>query len=63
MRSGARALVLSDAACEKVCGNHVGQIKKIVSKYPPQYAKSGIIPVLDIAQRQHGGWYAQALSL
>jgi len=31
-------------------------IKKIVSKYPPQYAKSGIIPVLDIAQRQHGGW-------
>ncbi|GMI28687.1 hypothetical protein TeGR_g14481, partial [Tetraparma gracilis] len=24
--------------------------------HPPSYKKSGIIPLLDLAQRQHGGW-------
>jgi len=31
-------------------------IKQIIAKYPPGYQKSALIPVLDIAQRQHGGW-------
>jgi len=30
--------------------------KKIISKYPPGYQKAATIPLLDIAQRQHGGW-------
>lgn len=30
--------------------------KKIMSKYPPQYKKAATIPLLDLAQRQLGGW-------
>ena len=29
-------------------------IKGILAKYPPQYAKAAVIPVLDVAQRQSG---------
>merc|ERR1711879_844881 len=32
------------------------KVKQILKKYPPQYKKSAAIPVLDIPQRQHGGW-------
>lgn len=31
-------------------------IKQIVEKYPPNYQQSALAPVLDIAQRQCGGW-------
>lgn len=31
-------------------------VDKILSKYPDNYKQSGIIPLLDLAQRQHGGW-------
>merc|ERR1719148_475586 len=31
-------------------------VNKILSKYPANYKQSGIIPLLDLAQRQHGGW-------
>lgn len=31
-------------------------VEKILSKYPANYKQSGIIPLLDLAQRQHGGW-------
>ncbi|KAL6077605.1 Ndufv2NADH dehydrogenase flavoprotein subunit 2 [Balamuthia mandrillaris] len=30
--------------------------KAIMAKYPPNYKKSAISPLLDLAQRQHGGW-------
>jgi NADH dehydrogenase (ubiquinone) flavoprotein 2 len=29
---------------------------KILAKYPSNYKQSGIIPLLDLAQRQNGGW-------
>lgn len=32
------------------------RVYKILSKYPANYKQSGIIPLLDLAQRQHGGW-------
>ncbi|BEJ16279.1 hypothetical protein CspHIS471_0508840 [Cutaneotrichosporon sp. HIS471] len=32
------------------------EIEKVVAKYPPQYKKAAVMPVLDIAQRQNGGW-------
>eukprot|EP00579_Thalassiosira_antarctica_P020153 CAMPEP_0201952244 /NCGR_PEP_ID=MMETSP0904-20121228/1033_1 /ASSEMBLY_ACC=CAM_ASM_000553 /TAXON_ID=420261 /ORGANISM="Thalassiosira antarctica, Strain CCMP982" /LENGTH=263 /DNA_ID=CAMNT_0048495881 /DNA_START=60 /DNA_END=852 /DNA_ORIENTATION=- len=32
------------------------RVNKILSKYPVNYKQSGIIPLLDLAQRQHGGW-------
>lgn len=31
-------------------------INQIMAKYPPNYERSAMIPLLDIAQRQHGGW-------
>eukprot|EP01133_Synstelium_polycarpum_P000399 gene399-472_t len=30
--------------------------EKILSKYPPKYRQSALIPLLDLAQRQNGGW-------
>lgn len=33
--------------------------KKILKKYPPNRKRSGVIPLLDIAQRQCGGWLPQ----
>jgi NADH dehydrogenase (ubiquinone) flavoprotein 2 len=33
-----------------------GRVKSILSKYPANYKQSGIIPLLDLAQRQNGGW-------
>ena len=35
--------------------NHA-RAQKILAKYPSNYKQSGIIPLLDLAQRQHGGW-------
>lgn len=32
------------------------RVDAILSKYPANYKQSGIIPLLDLAQRQHGGW-------
>jgi NADH:ubiquinone oxidoreductase subunit E len=31
-------------------------VKATIAKYPPQYKMSALCPVLDIAQRQCGGW-------
>lgn len=31
-------------------------VNKILNKYPNNYKQSGIIPLLDLAQRQNGGW-------
>ena len=31
-------------------------VQKIITKYPPGYAKAATIPLLDLAQRQCGGW-------
>lgn len=28
----------------------------ILARYPQNYKQAGIIPLLDLAQRQHGGW-------
>lgn len=32
------------------------KVKEILSHYPSNYKQSGIIPMLDLAQQQHGGW-------
>eukprot|EP01113_Clastostelium_recurvatum_P005793 TRINITY_DN1259_c0_g1_i2.p1 TRINITY_DN1259_c0_g1~~TRINITY_DN1259_c0_g1_i2.p1 ORF type:complete len:254 (-),score=47.78 TRINITY_DN1259_c0_g1_i2:35-796(-) len=32
------------------------EAKRIMAKYPPQYKQSASIPLLDLAQRQVGGW-------
>ena len=32
------------------------QVSKILSRYPANYKQAAIIPLLDLAQRQQGGW-------
>lgn len=32
------------------------QVKEIISHYPSNYKQSAVIPMLDLAQQQHGGW-------
>jgi len=32
------------------------EIRKIMRKYPANYKSSAVIPLLDLAQRQNGGW-------
>ena len=36
------------------------KVQRILSKYPDNYKQSGIIPLLDLAQRQNGGWTSLA---
>lgn len=31
-------------------------VRKIIAKYPKKYERAALIPLLDIAQRQHNGW-------
>jgi hypothetical protein len=35
-------------------------VNEIIANYPPNYKASAIIPVLDIAQQQNGGWLSLA---
>ncbi|KAL8530416.1 hypothetical protein ACS0TY_007447 [Phlomoides rotata] len=32
------------------------KVKEIMSHYPSNYKRSAVIPLLDLAQQQHGGW-------
>ena len=36
------------------------KVERILGKYPDNYRQSGIIPMLDLAQRQNGGWTSLA---
>jgi NADH dehydrogenase (ubiquinone) flavoprotein 2 len=29
---------------------------EIISRYPPQYKKGAVMPILDLGQRQNNGW-------
>ena len=35
------------------------EIKKIFSKYPIEEKRSATLPLLDLAQRQNGGWLSE----
>jgi len=39
---------------------NLDEIKKIIAKYPKDWQASAILPLLDLAQRQHGGWLPSA---
>jgi NADH dehydrogenase (ubiquinone) flavoprotein 2 len=30
--------------------------EEIIARYPPQYKKAAVMPILDIGQRQNKGW-------
>eukprot|EP00003_Mantamonas_plastica_P011911 TRINITY_DN218_c1_g1_i6.p1 TRINITY_DN218_c1_g1~~TRINITY_DN218_c1_g1_i6.p1 ORF type:complete len:270 (+),score=68.41 TRINITY_DN218_c1_g1_i6:1318-2127(+) len=36
------------------------RIEQILAKYPSNYKQAGALPVLDVAQRQNGGWLSLA---
>ncbi|KAJ3674726.1 hypothetical protein LUZ60_005342 [Juncus effusus] len=45
----------SDATWEFSKAN-MEKVNEILSHYPSNYKQSGVIPMLDLAQQQHGGW-------
>ncbi|KAG2116516.1 NdufV2, NADH dehydrogenase 24 kd subunit [Suillus discolor] len=36
--------------------DNVKRAEEIISRYPPQYKKAAVIPLLDLGQRQNKGW-------
>ena len=36
------------------------RIQEILKKYPPERKKSAVMPLLDLAQRQHDNWIPNA---
>jgi NADH:ubiquinone oxidoreductase subunit E len=36
------------------------RIQEILKKYPPERKKSAVMPLLDLAQRQHHNWIPNA---
>ncbi|PKU65483.1 NADH dehydrogenase [ubiquinone] flavoprotein 2, mitochondrial [Dendrobium catenatum] len=36
--------------------SNMERVKEILSHYPSNYKQSAVIPLLDLAQQQHGGW-------
>ena len=41
-------------------GENVARVKAIVAKYPEGRQASAVLPLLDLAQRQHDGWLPRA---
>ena len=39
-----------------ILSNIILQAQLIIDRYPENYRQAGIIPMLDLAQRQAGGW-------
>jgi len=39
---------------------NLDRLKTIIAKYPPGRQASAVMPALDLAQRQHGGWLPRA---
>jgi NADH-quinone oxidoreductase subunit E len=37
------------------------EAEKILGRYPPERAQSAVLPLLHLAQRQHGGWLPRAV--
>ena len=40
--------------------NHSAEVRKIIERYPTGRQASAVLPLLDLAQRQHGGWLPTA---
>ncbi len=56
-RNGAKAVQPDSFAFTK---ENLARLKKIIAKYPPGRQHSAVMPALDLAQRQHGGWLPRA---
>jgi NADH-quinone oxidoreductase subunit E len=40
--------------------DNLKKAKDLISKYPKERQKSAVLPLLDLAQRQNGGWLSKA---
>nr|ODN89256.1 NADH dehydrogenase (ubiquinone) flavoprotein 2 [Cryptococcus depauperatus CBS 7855] len=40
----------------KFTSENVKRAQEIISRYPPQYKKAAVMPILDLGQRQNKGW-------
>lgn len=38
----------------------LAQAERIIARYPPERRRSAVLPLLDLAQRAHGGWLPKA---
>ncbi len=43
-------------AAELFPGPDVAAAERILERYPPAHRQSAVLPLLDLAQRRHGGW-------
>jgi len=50
--NGQAVFAFSDGNAEKA--------RAIIAKYPPGRQQSAVMPLLDLAQRQNGGWLPQS---
>ena len=39
---------------------NTAEISRILERYPSDHCESAVMPILDLAQRQMGGWLPQA---
>lgn len=56
-RSGADVVQPDSFAFTK---ENLDRLKAIIARYPPGRQASAVLPALDLAQRQHGGWLPRA---
>ncbi len=49
------------AGAELFPGPDRDEAERILGRYPPEHRQSAVLPLLDLAQRRHGGWLPAAV--
>jgi len=60
MNRSADPTVVEQPASFEFTPDNLARAKAHIAKYPPGRQASAVLPLLDLAQRQHGGWLPQA---
>jgi len=58
--SGPAAIAVDQPASFAFSSAYAAAVDKVIAKYPDGRQASAVLPLLDLAQRQHGGWVPQA---
>jgi len=58
--SGPAAIAVDQPASFAFSSAYGAAVDKVIAKYPEGRQASAVLPLLDLAQRQHGGWVPQA---
>ena len=58
--SGPVAVAVDQPASFAFSSAYEPAVEKVIAKYPEGRQASAVLPLLDLAQRQHGGWVPQA---